>query len=245
MKMRNKGIVVLVIHTIMMLSLFCQGCNNNTETQIVYMGQNLQDTSFRKQALDELEKYRVEKDIGVQGFFLGKKLTKTSIKETEIDEMSGCLNYRFDDDLFGIIGVYIDSKGVIVRIVTVKQFGSWLIAKEFYDNLKETVIDKYHANPGEGGKSIENFHYFGIEGTDDEEDWIKSYITSLNLSGNKHVRPYRHYMIVHPYLHALNFQVTDFNGIPFVNGDYRSRQYKHMLEAFRRKTKNEMDRALD
>ncbi len=247
--MRNKGIAVLVIHTMMMLSLFCQGCNNNTETQSFDMGQNSQDTSFRKQALDELEKYRVEKDIGIQGFFLGKKLTETSIKETEIDEMSGCLKNRFDDDLFGIIDVYSDSNGVIVRIVTVKQFGSWLTAKEFYDNLKETVINKYPADPGEGGESIENFHFIEIMGTDDKEAWVESYTRSMRaaLYLNKHVRPYRHYMIVHPYLYRLTFQVQvgDFNGIHCVMGDYRSRQYQHMLEAVKRKTKNEMDRALD
>jgi len=249
--MRNKGIAVLAVSTATILSLFCQGCiitrNRDTETKSLDMGQNSQKTSFREQALDELEKYRVKKDIGVQGFFLGKKLTETPIKEAKIDEMSGCLINRFVDDLFGIILVYTDSNGVIVRIGTMRQFDSWFTAKEFYNNLRKTVSDKYPATPAEGGRSEENFHWLQIMGTNDEEDWIRSYITSLELKkfGNKPVRSYRHYMILHPYLYTLNVRAGELNGGSFVSVDYDRRQYHYMLNAVKRKTRNEMDRALD
>jgi len=150
--MRNKGIAVLVISTTMILSLFCQGCNNNTETQSLYMEQNSQNTSFREQALDELEKYRVRKDIGIRGFFLGKKLTETPPEEAKIEKESGCLINVFADDLFGHILVHADKSGLIVRISTMRLFDSWFTAQEFYNNLRETVSDKYPATPAEPGR---------------------------------------------------------------------------------------------
>lgn len=245
--MRNKGISVLVISTTMILSLFCQGCNNNTETKSLYMGQDSQNTSFRKQALDELEKYRVRKDIGIRGFFLGKKLTETPPKEVKIENSSGCLINQFADDLFGHILVYTDRSGVIVRIHTIRQFDSWFTAKEFYNNLRETVSDKYPATPAHPGGSEEKFQAIEIMGTNDEEDWVRSYITSLSLLSlcNKPVRSYRHSMIIHEYLYQLTLIAFELNDVPYVSLKYKSRQYRNILETVERKTKNKMDRALD
>jgi len=213
------------------------------------MGQDLQKTSFREQALDELEKYRVERDIGIRGFFLGKKLTETPPKEVKIDENSGCLIKQFADDLFDIISVYTDSNGTIVCINAAKQFDQWSTAKRFYNNLKETVSEKYPTTPSEPGKYAprENFLSIHLMGTNNEEDWVESYITSLNVEQmfNKPIRSYCHYMMIHKYLYTLNLVMFEFDDSPRVHLNYKTKQYHYMSGAVKRKTRNEMDRALD
>jgi len=223
--------------------LFVFGCVSTSYNNL--QEQNSRDILFREQALNELEKYKISWDIGIKGFYLGKELTATSIKEIRIEEISGCLINQFVDELFGNIAVSTDSNGIIVKIVAIKQFDSWLEATKFYDSLRETITDKYSISPSRA-QEMRKFDFIEILGTNDEEHWIQSYITSLSLKPTwEPVHSYKHYMIIHPYLYKLTLGAIETKNRFYVCLDYISTQYKNMLEAVKRKTKVKMDSALD